>query len=69
MIDFDEILKALREPDPYHKIVNGHVVAIDSTQAAKVLGKRGGEATKKKLGKEHFKRISKLGVKARNEKD
>ena len=32
---------------------------------ARVLGKRGGEATKRKLGREHFKRISKLGVEAR----
>ncbi len=32
---------------------------------ARELGKRGGKATKAKLGIEHFKRISKLGVKAR----
>ena len=32
---------------------------------AKELGRRGGEATKTKFGKAHFKRISKLGVKAR----
>lgn len=35
---------------------------------ARELGKRGGDATKAKLGKEHFKKISKLGVKARSEK-
>lgn len=69
MIDFEEIFKELDKPDPYHKIVDGHVVAIDPSEAAKVLGKRGGEATKAKLGKEHFKKISKLGVKARHEKD
>ena len=47
---------------PYKKIesiLHGH---------ARELGKRGGEATKAKLGKDHFKKISKLGVKARNEK-
>ena len=32
---------------------------------ARELGKRGGEATKAKLGIEHFRKISKLGVKAR----
>lgn len=32
---------------------------------AKELGRRGGKATKAKLGIEHFKRISKIGVKAR----
>jgi hypothetical protein len=32
---------------------------------AKKLGKLGGEATKRKHGKVHFKRISKLGVIAR----
>ena len=37
----------------------------DIKTIAQELGKLGGEATKKKLGKEHFKRISKLGVKAR----
>ena len=41
---------------------------IRTEDTAKELGKLGGEATKKKLGKEHFKRISKLGVKARSEK-
>ena len=39
------------------------------SKIARELGKLGGEATKKKLGVEHFKRISKLGVKARNEKN
>lgn len=38
------------------------------SEAAKALGKLGGTATQIKLGNEHFKRISKLGVKARNEK-
>jgi len=32
---------------------------------AKKLGKKGGETTKKKYGKNYFKKISKLGVKAR----
>ena len=32
---------------------------------AKELGRRGGEATKAKFGKEHFKKISKMGLKAR----
>lgn len=66
MIDINEIWKELDKPDPYHKIINGHVVAVDPSEAAKTLGKRGGEATKAKLGVDHFKRISKLGVKARN---
>lgn len=35
---------------------------------AKELGRRGGETTKKKFGNEFFKKISKLGVKARYEK-
>ncbi len=38
---------------------------IDPKRIAKILGKRGGEATKKKLGKEHFKTISRKGVEAR----
>lgn len=37
-------------------------------EAARYLGKMGGTATKAKYGIGHFKRISKLGVKARNEK-
>jgi len=32
---------------------------------AKALGKLGGLATKKKMGKDYYKRISKLGVEAR----
>jgi GTPase SAR1 family protein len=40
-----------------------------SNLMAKELGKKGGEATKSKLGKEHFKKISELGVKARYEKN
>ena len=35
---------------------------------AKKLGKRGGEKTKARFGKSHFKKISKLGVKARKKK-
>ena len=42
---------------------------VNESKFARELGRCGGEATKKKLGKAHFKRISKLGVKARHEKD
>ena len=41
---------------------------IGESEFPKSLGKKGGEATKKKYGNEFFKKISKLGVKARNEK-
>jgi len=37
-------------------------------EAAKQLGKRGGEKTKATKGAEHFKRISRLGVEARRKK-
>ena len=35
---------------------------------AKELGRRGGEATKARFGKSHFKKISKLGVRERKKK-
>ena len=35
---------------------------------ASELGKKGGKSTLKKLGKEHYKKISKIGVAARREK-
>ena len=41
---------------------------MDVTKLAKLLGKLGGQATKKKLGKAHFRRISVLGVAARKAK-
>jgi len=34
----------------------------------KALGSRGGRATLKKYGKDYFKKLSELGVKARKEK-
>ena len=57
-------LKTSNVYDP--KFDGSSYVYWDNTKSiAKELGKLGGEATKAKLGKEHFKRISKLGVKAR----
>jgi len=38
---------------------------LTNRQIAKLLGSRGGQATRKKYGDEHFKRISKLGVEAK----
>jgi hypothetical protein len=35
---------------------------------ARELGKRGGKATKAKLGVKHYKRISKLGLEVRRRK-
>lgn len=40
----------------------------NASKIAKQLGKLGGETTKRRHGKEHFKRISKLGVEARKSK-
>lgn len=38
---------------------------LTTKQIAKLLGSKGGKATQKKYGDEHFKRISKLGVEAK----
>jgi hypothetical protein len=40
----------------------------DMKEIAKLLGRKGGEATSKKHGKDYFKRISRLGVEARRAK-
>ena len=59
-----------REQKEYlRELLYGTTKSFDAMEKmAKVLGKRGGEVTKAKLGIKHFKRISKLGVKARHEK-
>lgn len=41
---------------------------MDISKIAKALGKKGGEKTVEKYGVDHFKKISELGVKARQEK-
>lgn len=41
---------------------------MDISKLAKLLGKKGGQATHDKYGKDHFKRISKLGLEARRAK-
>ncbi len=40
----------------------------ETSKIARSLGKLGGEATKAKLGVDHFKRISKLGLEVRRRK-
>lgn len=41
---------------------------MDISNIAKQLGSKGGKATKKKYGEDHFKKISKLGLEARRAK-
>lgn len=41
---------------------------ISLKDIAKLLGSKGGEATRDKMGKDYYKRISKLGLEARREK-
>lgn len=41
---------------------------MDLSKIAKALGRKGGNKTVEKYGKDYFKRLSELGVKARQEK-
>jgi hypothetical protein len=41
---------------------------LSTSDIAKLLGKKGGQSTVKKYGKDHLKRISKLGLEARRAK-
>lgn len=56
---FEKVIdEMLSTPDTLHKVVDGAVVSIDPSEMAKALGSKGGKATSKKYGKEHYRKLA-----------